>query len=160
MAPETRMPQPGYVAPRIEALSVNAGNFSLAAQRGKWVVVYFFPKAGSQACTHEAQEFQRHKSVFEELDTTVVGISPDKLEVQRQFASSNGIAFPLIADTARDIIGAWGARAVLGGAARATFLVDPNGKIARAWPKVKVEGHAGDVVVAIRSEAAAAKEKK
>jgi len=154
------MPQVGYIAPRIDAQSVNAGHFSLAAQRGKWVVVYFFPKADSAASTREAQEFQAHQAVWDELEAIVVGISPDKLEAQRQVAQTNGITFPLIADTSKTIIGSWGTGALLGGATRSTFLVDPNGKIARVWPKVKVEGHAGDVVLAVRSEAAAAKEKK
>jgi len=161
MAQDTRMPQPGYIAPRIEALSVNAGQFSLAAQRGNWVVAYFFPRADSSGCADEAKDFQAHKAVLDEVNAVVVGISADKADVQRRFTDKHEITFPVIADSSKVIIGSYGTRAVLGGgASRSTFLIDPNGKIARVWPKVKVEGHAGDVVLAIRSLAAGASEKK
>lgn len=91
------------------------------------------------------------------MNALVVGVSADKPEVQRRFIDKFDLTFPMIADTGKSIIDAYGARAVLGVmAARSTFLIDPEGRIARVWPKVKLEGHADEVVAAIRTLAAAA----
>jgi len=88
---------------------------------------------------------------LESLNALVVGVSADKPETQQKFIEKFELTFPMIADTTKEIIGAYGAREVLGVAAkRKTFLIDPEGTIARIWPKVKVEGHADDVVAAIR----------
>ncbi len=87
----------------------------------------------------------------------MVGVSADTREVQQRFVDKYSLTFPMIPDTERQIIDAYGARAVLGVAAvRSTFLVDPQGKIAQVWPKVKLEGHADDVVATIRSLATGA----
>jgi len=86
----------------------------------------------------------------------VVGVSADKREVQQRFVDKFGLTFPMIPDTERAIIRSYGAAAVLGVAAvRSTFLIDPDGVVAKVWPKVKVDGHAEDVVAAIRSLAGA-----
>lgn len=80
-----------------------------------------------------------------------MGVSADKPEIQQRFIDKFELTFPMIADTSKSIIDAYGAREVLGVTAkRRTFLIDPDGKIARVWDKVKLEGHAGDVVSAIR----------
>jgi peroxiredoxin Q/BCP len=84
----------------------------------------------------------------------VVGVSADKAEVQRRFIDKFELGFPMIPDTDKTVIDAWGVRKVLGVTAqRSTFLVDPGGRIARVWDKVKVEGHADDVISAIREVA-------
>ena len=89
------------------------------------------------------------------MNALVVGVSADKPEIQQRFIDKFELTFPMIADTTKRVIDAYGARAVLGVAAtRSTFLIDPTGRIARVWPKVKVEGHADDVVAAIRALAA------
>jgi len=81
-----------------------------------------------------------------------VGVSADKPEIQQRFIDKFELTFPMIADTGKSLIDAYGAREVLGVTARrSTFLIDPEGRIARVWPKVKVEGHADDVVAAIRA---------
>jgi peroxiredoxin Q/BCP len=86
------------------------------------------------------------------LNALVVGVSADKPEIQQRFIDKFGLTFPLISDTAKTIIDAYGAREVLGVTAkRKTFLVGPDGRIARVWPKVKVDGHAEDVLGVIRS---------
>lgn len=91
---------------------------------------------------------------MESLNALVVGVSADKPEVQRRFVDKFGLTFPLVPDPQWAIIDAYGAREVLGVTARRkTFLVDPDGRIARVWPKVKVEGHAEDVVSAIEEHA-------
>jgi peroxiredoxin Q/BCP len=86
------------------------------------------------------------------LNALVVGVSADKPEIQQRFIDKFGLTFPLISDTAKTIIDAYGAREVLGVTAkRKTFLVGPEGRIAHVWPKVKVDGHAEDVLGVIRS---------
>jgi peroxiredoxin Q/BCP len=88
------------------------------------------------------------------LNALVVGVSADKPEVQQRFIDKFELTFPMISDTSKEIIDAYGAREVLGvSAKRRTFLIDPQGVIARAWHKVKVEGHADEVVSAIRERA-------
>jgi peroxiredoxin Q/BCP len=93
--------------------------------------------------------------MLESLGALVVGVSADKPEVQQRFIDKFGLTFPMIADTAKAIIDAYGAREVLGVTAkRSTFLVGPDGRVEHVWPKVHVEGHAGDVVAEIRKRAA------
>ncbi len=88
------------------------------------------------------------------MNALVVGVSADKPEVQQRFIDKFELTFPMISDTSKEIIDAYGAREVLGvSAKRRTFLIDPQGLIARAWHKVKVEGHADEVVSAIRERA-------
>lgn len=88
------------------------------------------------------------------MNALVVGVSADKPEVQQRFIDKFELTFPMISDTSKEIIDAYGAREVLSvSAKRRTFLIDPNGVIARAWHKVKVEGHADEVVSAIREHA-------
>jgi peroxiredoxin Q/BCP len=90
------------------------------------------------------------------LNALVVGVSADKPEVQQRFVDAYGLTFPVISDHAKRVIDAYGAREVLGVTAkRSTFLVGPDGRIAHAWPKVKVEGHADDVVARLRKLSAA-----
>lgn len=80
-----------------------------------------------------------------------MGVSADKPEVQQRFIDKFGLTFPMIADTSKQIISAYGAREVLGVTAkRSTFLIDPQGRVARVWPAVKIEGHAEDVLEAVR----------
>jgi peroxiredoxin Q/BCP len=89
------------------------------------------------------------------LNALVVGVSADKAPVQQKFIDKFGLGFPMLADPAKEIIDAYGAREVLGVAAkRSTFLIDPDGRIARVWTKVDVEGHGQDVIEAIRRHSA------
>jgi peroxiredoxin Q/BCP len=88
------------------------------------------------------------------LNALVVGVSADKPEVQQRFIDKFGLTFPMVSDTGKSIIDAYGAREVLGVTAkRKTFLIGPDGRVAHVWPKVKVEGHADDVVAEIRKAA-------
>ena len=89
------------------------------------------------------------------MNALVVGVSADKPEIQQRFIDKYELTFPMVSDTSKTVIDAYGAREVLGVAAkRKTFLIDPAGRIAYVWPKVKVEGHADDVVATIRRLAA------
>ncbi len=88
------------------------------------------------------------------MNALVVGVSADKPEVQQRFIDKFGLTFPMVSDTGKSIIDAYGAREVLGVTAkRKTFLIGPDGRVAHVWPKVKVEGHADDVVAEIRKAA-------
>jgi peroxiredoxin Q/BCP len=85
------------------------------------------------------------------LNALVVGVSADSVAVQKKFIERFSLTFPMISDTSKEVITAYGAREVLGiTAKRSTFLIDPDGRVARVWPKVKVEGHADDVVATLR----------
>lgn len=91
-----------------------------------------------------------HREKLESLNALVVGVSADKPEIQQRFIDKYELTFPMISDASKTIIDAYGAREVLGVAAkRKTFLIDPEGRIAFVWPKVKLEGHAEDVVATI-----------
>lgn len=96
-------------------------------------------------------DFQAHLAELESLNALVVGVSADKIEAQQRFIDKFSLTFPMVSDTSKEVIDAYGARAVLGIVAkRSTFLIDPEGKIAAAWPSVNVEGHVDDVTSTIR----------
>ena len=148
----------GAAAPAIE-LQTDAGEtFRLADLKGKNVVVYFYPKADTPGCTTEACDFRDHITKFEKADTVIVGISPDATKAQAKFKTKYGLPFTLLADVdhaAADAFGVWGEKSMYGkkymGVERSTFLIDKSGKVAKAFHKVKVAGHAEQVLEALQS---------
>lgn len=131
---------------------------SLAALRGKPFVLYFYPKADTPGCTKEAQGFQEKLADFQKLGVNVIGISRDPPRAIDKFAEKYGITFPLASDEAgalSEAFGTWVEKSMYGkkymGMERATFLIDAGGRIARAWHKVKVTGHAAEVLAAAKS---------
>jgi peroxiredoxin Q/BCP len=119
---------------------------------GRWAVVYFYPKDETPGCTAEACEFTERLGDFVGLDAAVLGISTDSTASHRRFAEKHKLAIGLLSDPEHDVIaayGAWQPKKILGkgilGTVRSTFLVDPNGSIAYAWPQVKPWGHADEV---------------
>jgi thioredoxin-dependent peroxiredoxin len=140
--------QTGDRAPEIQS-----GDFQLSKLRGKTVVIYFFPKADTPGCTKESCEFRDAAPRFAQLDAEIVGISPDQGEAQARFASKYGLPFTLVPDPDHAIAeayGVWKQKSMYGrtymGVERSTFVVDPGGKIAKIFSKVKVEGHAEAVM--------------
>ncbi len=124
----------------------------LSDYRGRWVVLYFYPKDDTPGCTKEACGFRDEKGRLEELGAVVLGVSADGVESHRLFAEKYRLNFPLLADPGRQAIqayGAWGKKNLYGkvheGVLRQTFLIDPEGRIAHIWPKVDPEGHAEEV---------------
>lgn len=120
--------------------------------RGKWTVVYFYPHDNTPGCTAEACAFSERLADFEGLDAAVIGISTDSPESHRRFAARHKLTFPLLSDPDHKVIEQWGVwqpKKFIGkeflGTVRATFLVDPEGRVAHAWPKVKIWGHADEV---------------
>lgn len=155
------MPQPSTVpagseAPAISTAAADGTPFDLGARAGEWTVVYFFPRASTSGCTIEALGFESRLPEFAALDTVVVGISADKLPAVERFAEKYGLTFPLVADPEHTIIDAYGARLPeKESASRVTFLIAPDGRIARAWPKVVASGHADQVLETLRELQAA-----
>jgi len=146
---------PGDPAPEIELADEAGRPFRLSDLRGRKVVLYFYPKADTPGCTKESCEFRDSSKQFANAETVIVGVSPDKSSAQAGFKSKFDLPFTLLADTehkAAEAYGVWKEKSMYGrkymGIERTTFLIDKSGKIAKIFPKVKVEGHAGEVLSA------------
>ncbi len=119
---------------------------------GRWVVLYFYPKDQTPGCTKEACEFTERLEDFARMDATVLGVSTDSTESHRKFAAKNKLSIELLSDPKHETIaayGAWQPKKFMGkefmGTVRATFIIDPKGKVAHIWPSVKPWGHANEV---------------
>jgi peroxiredoxin Q/BCP len=126
---------------------------SLSQLAGKNVVLYFYPKDDTPGCTVEACNFRDEHSALEKAGAVVLGVSPDTTKSHQKFATKFSLPFPLLADTEHkvaDAYGVWGEKSLYGrkflGITRATFLIDPQGKVKHVWPKVKVTGHVSEVL--------------
>jgi peroxiredoxin Q/BCP len=120
--------------------------------KGKWIVLYFYPKDLTPGCTTEACEFTEAMPDFESLDAVILGVSPDAPEKHRKFIEKKDLKITLLSDEEKKVLkayGAWGLKKLYGkeyeGVIRSTFLIDPEGNIAAVWPKVRVKGHVEDV---------------
>ncbi|MBE7185035.1 MAG: peroxiredoxin [Methylobacterium mesophilicum] len=149
----------GGAAPDFEAPLGDGSAFRLSAQRGRMVVLYFYPKDDTSGCTAEAIDFTQLKPDFEKAGASVVGISPDSAKKHAKFAQKHGLTHDLVADEERSAIeayGLWVEKSMYGrkymGVERTTVLVGPDGKILRIWSKVKVPGHAQEVLEAVKAE--------
>lgn len=136
-------------------IPTDTGMFRLADQPGR-TVVFFFPKADTSGCTKEAIAFSQLKDQFAEAGTTVIGISKDTPQKQAKFREKHGLTVELGADHETDIceqFGTWVEKSMYGrkymGIARASFVIEADGTISSAWQKVKVPGHAEEVLKAI-----------
>ncbi|MGY1457226.1 peroxiredoxin [Luteimonas sp. A534] len=130
---------------------------TLADHAGRWLVLYFYPKDSTPGCTTEGLDFNALLREFESLDAGVLGVSRDSVKSHDNFCAKQGFAFPLVSDTDEALCRAFDVireknmygRKVLG-IERSTFLIDPDGRIARAWRKVRVPGHAAAVLEALK----------
>ncbi len=128
----------GQIAPEFSLPSQNGTTVSLASYRGKYVVLFFYPKDSGNQSTAEAKGFQSNLAQYEKYGQ-VLGISEDPLSSHKQFAARARITFPLLSDTGGKVAAAYGSASTLNGApaaARNTFLIDPQGKIAKVWTNV------------------------
>lgn len=148
----------GAPAPEFTLTTDSGDVLSLAAFRGQKLAIFFYPKAGTSGCTLEAQDFNRLKADFDAADTRLVGISPDPDKALAKFRSKQGLTFDLAGDETHAMLeayGVWVEKSMYGrkymGVERTTVLIDRDGKIARIWPKVKVAGHAQEVLAAARA---------
>ncbi|MGQ9496078.1 MAG: thioredoxin-dependent thiol peroxidase [Thermoanaerobaculaceae bacterium] len=148
----------GTEAPDFSLPSSEGGQWRLAAQRGRWVVVYFYPRDMTSGCTTEACEFNVVYRELQDLGAEVVGVSGDSLQRHKTFKERHGLEFPLLADadyTVAKLYGAFGEKRFMGktshGILRTTYLIDPQGRIARVWEKVKAAGHAAEVLASLKT---------
>jgi len=121
--------------------------------RGKWVVLYFYPKDNTPGCTTEALDFTALKDEFEKEGAIILGVSPDSIKRHQNFIEKKDLKITLLSDEEKEVAklyGVWQLKKNFGkeymGIVRTTFLIDPEGKIAYIWPKVKVKGHAKEVL--------------
>jgi peroxiredoxin Q/BCP len=148
----------GAKAPDFTLVGDDSHKVSLKDFRGRKLVVYFYPKADTPGCTREAVAFSALKSAFEAADTAILGVSADPVKAQDAFKRKHGLAIALASDESHKMLvdyGVWGEKSMYGrtymGIMRATLLIGPDGRIARVWPKVKVDGHAEEVLAAARA---------
>jgi peroxiredoxin Q/BCP len=150
------MIEEGKRAPAFKLASSEGGTVSLAGFKGRYVVLYFYPKDDTPGCTIEAREFSAASKKLEKLDASVVGVSKDSVESHCKFRDKHKLKVPLLSDPDGKVIeayGAWGEKNMYGkkslGIIRTTVIVDPDGKVAKIFPKVRVDGHVDKVLDAI-----------
>jgi peroxiredoxin Q/BCP len=150
--------KPGARAPAFTLERDGGGTLSLAGHKGRKLVIYFYPKADTPGCTREAIDFSRLKAQFAKADTEVIGVSADPVKAQDRFKAKHKIKVALLSDPEHEMLeayGAWGEKSMYGrkflGVIRKTVLIDRAGRIAQVWPKVKVEGHAEEVLAAAKA---------
>jgi peroxiredoxin Q/BCP len=144
---------PGFSLPRD-----GGGSVSLADFKGKKLVLYFYPRADTPGCTREAIDFSRLRAQFGRTGTEILGVSADPVKAQDAFKKKHKLTIDLLSDETHKMLeayGAWGKKSMYGkifeGVLRKTLLIGPDGKIARIWPKVKVDGHAKEVLAAAKA---------
>jgi peroxiredoxin Q/BCP len=148
----------GDKAPAFTAATSGGGQVSLADFKGRHVVLYFYPKDDTPGCTKEACGFRDHFDTFREKGAVVLGVSVDPVKSHDKFAEKFKLPFLLLADPDKKLVqayGVWGEKAFMGrkymGTHRVTFLIGPDGRIKKVWPKVKPEKHAAEVLAALES---------
>jgi thioredoxin-dependent peroxiredoxin len=149
---------PGAKAPAFALPRDGGGTVSLADFAGRKLVLYFYPRADTTGCTKEAIDFSRLKAAFARAGADVVGVSADPVPAQDAFKAKHKLAIALASDEKHRMLeayGVWRQKSMYGrtfmGIVRATFLIGPDARIARVWPKVTVEGHAEDVLAAAKA---------
>jgi peroxiredoxin Q/BCP len=145
---QTTPPQPGEPAPALK-LPSNEGSVSLSDYKGKWVVLYFYPKDFTSGCTLEAHNFQRDMTKFEQAGAVILGVSVDSADSHKSFCAKEGLNFKLLADTDGKVSESYGSIKDYDGkkmSARNTFLINPEGKIAKIYTGVKPSEHSEQVL--------------
>ena len=148
----------GDVAPNFELSTDGGGRMHLQELKGKPVVIYFYPKDDTSGCTAEAIDFNGLRAKFAATGAPVIGVSPDSAASHDKFKRKHDLKIALAADPERlaiDAYGVWKERSMYGrkyfGVERSTYLIDRNGRIAKVWRKVKVPGHAEEVLAAAKA---------
>jgi peroxiredoxin Q/BCP len=147
----------GEAAPDFQCIDDEDKTISLGDFSGRNLILYFYPKADTTGCTHEAVEFSSAIEQFASANTAVVGCSGDSVEAQAKFKAKYSLNFPLLADTEFNVIEAYGARRMKTffgksflGIVRMSFWIGPDGRICKVWDKVTPKGHAAEVLAAVR----------
>ena len=147
----------GAKAPAFTLPRDGGGQISLKDFKGRNLVLYFYPKADTPGCTKEARAFSRLRGQFAKADTEILGVSADPVRAQDRFKSKHKLGIALGSDETKKMLaayGAWGEKSLYGrkymGVIRKTLLIDRRGRIVQVWPKVRVPGHAEEVLLATR----------
>ena len=148
----------GDKAPAFKLARDGGGSVSLTDFKGKPLVLYFYPRADTPGCTRESIDFSRLKPQFAKAGAEVLGVSADSVAAQDKFKAKHGLSVALGSDETHKMLeayGAWGKKSMYGksfmGIIRMTVLIGADGRIARLWPKVKVDGHAAEVLAAAKA---------
>ncbi|MFZ0393848.1 MAG: peroxiredoxin [Terracidiphilus sp.] len=151
-ADSTTMPEAGQVAPNFTLPSQTGVPTSLKNFRGKWVVLYFYPRDMTPGCTIEAHNFQRDLGKYKADRAVIVGVSVDSTESHQQFCAKESLTFHLLSDTGHNVVSEYGSLGHFGDATiamRNTFLINPKGKIVKVWTKVNPQVHSDEVLAAL-----------
>lgn len=153
-----RAPQFTLPGINLDKVGIEGENVSLKDLQGQIVVLYFYPRDNTSGCTKEAEGFRDLKGQFTRNGAVILGVSTDDLASHRKFVEKHKLSFPLLSDVDNKVAekyGVWQEKKMAGktymGIVRSTFLIDADGKVAKVWPKVKPEGHAREVLEAIKS---------
>lgn len=145
----------GSAAPNFTLSSQEDKPVSLSDYKGKWVVLYFYPKDMTSGCTIEAHNFQRDQSKYDALNAVVLGVSLDTVESHKTFCTKDSLTFKLLADPNHKVIEAYGVPIKSFGpmhfAERDTFLISPEGKVVKQWQVKDIQAHSGEVLAAIEA---------
>ena len=148
----------GSKAPAFKLPRDGGGSVALADFKGRKLVLYFYPKADTPGCTREAIDFSRLLPAFDKAGTAVLGVSADPVPAQDKFKKKHDLDIALLSDETHKMLeayGVWGKKSMYGktfmGISRSTFLIGTDGRIARVWPKVRVDGHAAEVLAAAQA---------
>ena len=151
-AASNTIPQAGQYAPEFTLPSQDGSQISLKDFRGKWVVLYFYPKDGTPGCTLEAHNFQRDLPKYDQHNAVIVGVSEDTSGNHQEFCAKQGLTFKLLADSGKHAAAQYGSLRdllLVKFAARNTFLIDPEGKIAKVWIGVDPAHHSDEAIAAL-----------
>ncbi len=148
----------GQKAPAFSLPRDGGGTVSLAQFKGRKLVIYFYPRADTPGCTRESIDFSQLRAAFDQAGTDILGVSADPVTAQDAFKKKHDLTVGLLSDETHAMLeayGAWGKKSMYGksftGVLRSTVLIGPDGRIAQIWPKVKVEGHAAEVLKATKT---------
>jgi thioredoxin-dependent peroxiredoxin len=151
-------PVVGAKAPEFTLPRAGGGTVSLADFTGKTLVLYFYPRADTSGCTRQAIDFSRHKAAFARAGADILGVSADPVAALDGFAAKHKLAVGLASDETHRMLeayGVWQEKSMYGrkffGIVRTTFLIGPDRHIVRIWPRVAVDGHAEDVLAAVKA---------
>jgi len=151
--------KPGQKAPSFTLKDENEQTVKLADFKGKWVVLYFYPKDNTPGCTIEAIDFTKFLSKFKAANAVVLGCSPDSAKSHCKFIEKKDLKVTLLSDPEHKVIGkygSWGLKKFMGvefmGVIRSTFLINPEGKIVHVWSPVKVKNHAEEVLALLKEK--------
>src|SRR3979411_968506 len=148
----------GSKAPDFSVARDDGRTFSLADFAGKKLVIYFYPRADTPGCTRESIDFSKQRAAFTKAGADVIGDSADPVKWEEAFKKKHNLSIGLLTDETDAMLeayGAWGKKSMYGklfmGISRMTYLIGPDGRIAQVWPKVKVDGHAAEVLAAVKA---------